>query len=90
MSISTFFVAISSAVTLEPAIFLSTFGRWMVEGNAMNVDMIMEKLCLDEVGAEGHVCANLAEYPGRKGAIKINNIESQCLDLIVVYCVSES
>ena len=34
-------------LTLEPAILSSNFGRHIVEGNALNLDLLMEKLCID-------------------------------------------
>ena len=59
-------------LTLEPAILFSNFGRHIVEGNALNLDLLMEKLCVDRFNETQEVCGNLADYPELQDEVQIS------------------
>ena len=59
-------------LTLEPAILSSNFGRHIVEGNALNLDLLMEKLCVDRFNETQEVCSNLADYPELQDEVQIS------------------
>ena len=59
-------------LTLEPAILFSNFGRHIVEGNALNLDLLMEKLCVDRFNETQEVCSNLADYPELQDEVQIS------------------
>jgi hypothetical protein len=71
MSMLSAITSIFSGWTLEPAIFLSVFGQALVDSNAININMIMEKLCVDELGYEPQVCTNLTEHPDIETEVQI-------------------
>ncbi len=66
------------SLTLEPCLFFAQIGYRLVDGNAMNVDLVMEKLCLDTLAEDPEVCSNLADYPPVQDEVQImyNNFET--------------
>jgi hypothetical protein len=44
------------SLTLEPGILVSQIGIALVYGNGMNTDLLMTKLCRDELNFEDAIC----------------------------------